>query len=235
MTYTYKLARRLAISRHVGMVHVLALLAACAGETTAPDSSGNATTTPVAPAGPVGFRVLPGTVTVETQQKIRFRGEIRTLRGEVYSPRLTWESSGGVIDSAGNFSAEAEGTYRVIGRGDGRGRELTQRPDTSVVLVVRPRPGLVEVRVTPREPQLTPGQTLAFSVIGRLANGKEAPIGVVWTATGGSIDPAGVYHAGSTPGNFSVIASNTGRTVADTVDVRIVQSTDTLPTPTSDP
>ena len=38
MTYTFKLARRLAISRKLSMVTALILLAACTGETTGPDA-----------------------------------------------------------------------------------------------------------------------------------------------------------------------------------------------------
>src|SRR5919106_4343550 len=112
MTYTYKLARRLAISRNFAMLHVLILVAACAGDTTEPEVPA-IPSTPSAPAAPSGFRVLPGTVTIETDQRIRFRGELRTLRGHVSSPQLSWEASGGRIDSVGNFSATLPGTYRV--------------------------------------------------------------------------------------------------------------------------
>ena len=38
MTYTFKLARRLAVSRHFGVLTTLVLLAACAGDSTAPDT-----------------------------------------------------------------------------------------------------------------------------------------------------------------------------------------------------
>src|SRR5688572_14642514 len=116
MTYTYKLARRLAISRDLAMLTVLALFAACAGETTAPDTPAPPSASD-APRAPVGFSVLPGTVTIETNQRIRFRGEMRSLRGRMHLPRLSWEASGGSIDSVGNFSASRPGTYRVVGRG----------------------------------------------------------------------------------------------------------------------
>ena len=236
MTYTYKLARRLAISRNLAMLSVLVLLAACAGETTAPEAPATPTS-PAAPHTPAGLRVLPGTVTIETKQRIRFRGEVHTSRGRVSSPRLSWEASGGSIDSLGNFFATKPGTYRVVGRGSGRARAHLHRPDTSLVLVVRPRPGLDAIKVTPRSPKLEVHQTLAFTAIGRLANGTDAAIGVNWTATGGTIDPAGVYQAGSSPGSYVVIATNTGGTVADTVPVRIsaAETPDSTPVPPPDP
>ena len=240
MTYTYKLARRLAISRKLGMVTTLVLLAACAGETTAPEAP-TIPNPPAAPSVPVGFRVLPGTVTIETDQRVRFRGEVRTLRGQVYAPSLVWEASGGTIHRDGTFSAAKPGTYRVVGRGEGRveerGRAHHQRPETSVVVVVPMRPGLVDIQVKPRGLEIEPGATRTFTATGRLGNGSEAPIGVVWSATGGTIDPGGVYRAGDAPGVHRVIATNTRGTIADTVKVTITALTppDTLRAPAPDP
>jgi hypothetical protein len=139
MTYTYKLARRLAISRDLAMLNLLVLLAACAGETTAPEATADPST-PAVPNAPVGFQILPGSVTIETNQQIRFRGELRMLRGQVLAPQLIWEASGGSIDSSGQFSAAQPGTYRIVARGRSRGRGLPLRPDTSVVLVVPAQP-----------------------------------------------------------------------------------------------
>lgn len=236
MTYTYKLARRLAISRDLAMLHVLVLLAACAGETTAPEAPPTSGT-PAVPHAPGGFRVLPGTVTIETNQHIRFRGEMRTLRGQVFAPRLIWEASGGSIDSAGRFSAPKPGTYRIVARGLGRGRAQPQRPDTSVVLVVSRQTSLIGIRVTPRSSNLDAGETRSFTAVGRLANGGTAPIGVIWTATGGTVDPAGVYQAGSVAGTYRVIATDTRGTLADTVKVTVSApvTPDTVPDPTPEP
>jgi hypothetical protein len=243
MTYTYKLARRLAISRDLGMLTVLVLFAACAGETTAPETP-NSSTVSDAPRSPVGFRVLPGTVTIETNQQIRFRGEVRTLRGRVSSPLLLWEASGGLIDSAGNFSASHPGTFRVVGRGRGGERMRMERLDTSVVVVVARQPGLKSIKVTPQLRELQAGQEQAFTAVGQFANGTTAPIGVNWSATGGTIDPGGLYQAGSAEGTYRVIARNTRGTVADTVEVGIIapvtpdpipNPTDSVPDPTPDP
>jgi hypothetical protein len=66
--------------------------------------------------------------------------------------------------------------------------------------------------VTPRSSQLSPNETLAFTALGRVSNGTNAAIGVNWTATGGTIDPAGGYQAGSTVGTYVVIAANTSGT-----------------------
>jgi hypothetical protein len=212
------------------MVTVLVLLAACAGETTAPDGS-TPSTPPSAPDSPVGLRVLPGIVTIETNQRIRFRGEVRTLQGQVYAPTLTWEASGGSITPTGTFSATTTGTYRIIGRGHSRGR--MHRPDTSVVVVVRALPNLKGVEVSPRQASLEAGQKRTFTAMGRLGNGTRAPIGVSWAATGGTIDPAGAYVAGDVAGTYHVIATNVGGTLADTAEVTIAAPVVADPEPTS--
>jgi hypothetical protein len=224
------------------MLTALALVAACAGETTAPE----APATPNAPASPTsdaGFRVLPGSVTIEINQRIRFRGEFRTpFRGQVYQPTLIWEASGGSIDSRGTFFSTRAGTYRIVGRGHHRGtRGHHQRPDTSIVVVVPRQPGLLGIRVTPRAPRMGPGEKRTFTAVGRIDDGKTAPIGVNWSASGGTIDAGGVYRAGDQAGTFRVIATNTRGTHADTIPVRIRSSETsdttggTTPDPTPDP
>ena len=61
MTYTYKLARRLAISRNLAMLNVLVLFAACAGETTAPEAPANPDypcRSPMLPWGSASYRAM---------------------------------------------------------------------------------------------------------------------------------------------------------------------------------
>ncbi len=236
MTYKHKLARRLAISRNLAMVNALALLAACAGDTTAPEAPA-IPGIPASPSAPLGFRVLPGAVTVEVNQPVRFRGELQSFRGQVFSPPLAWEASGGQIDSSGTFHAGRPGTYRIVGRGKHAGRNHPQRPDTSIVIVVPRQPQLLSIRVTPRGPRLDAGEERSFKVVGRLNDGSTPPIGVVWTATGGTIDPSGVFRAGHRSGTFKVVATNTAGTLSDTVRVKVVEAevADTTPSPNPDP
>jgi hypothetical protein len=222
MTYTYKLSRRLAILRDLTVLPVV-LLAACMGETTGPESTSNAI-----PVTSIAFRVVPSAVTIETNQAIRFRGESKTRRGESYPSQLSWETSGGAIARDGTFSSDRAGTFKVIGRGRGR-----QRPDTAIVVVVPPLRNLVSLQVSPETATLEAGATHRFAAIGHLANGLTAPIGVNWSATGGTIDPSGEYTAGRTAGTYQVIATNVLGTLADTASVSIT-ATD-APAPEPDP
>src|SRR5215217_7873929 len=99
MTYTFKLARRLAMSRKLSMVSALLLLAACAGDSTGPDATSNPTQSPPT----AGVRIVPRTVTIEAGQQVRFRGE--SLRGRDLIQSLNWTTTGGTITANGTFSA----------------------------------------------------------------------------------------------------------------------------------
>lgn len=210
MTYTFKLARRLAVSRNFLVLTALALLAACMGDTTAPDA-----VSPGSASNPVSLQVVPRSVTIETNQRVRFRGQTRNARGERVSTTVAWGATGGSINADGTFSSTLTGTFKVIGRGRG-----WRHTDTSVVTVVPPA-DLARLAVTPDSATLTAGTSAAFSATGYLADGTAVAAGVNWSATGGTIDPAGVYTADSTTGKFRVIATNTDGTLADTVTVNV--------------
>ena len=217
MTYTHKLARRLAISRKLGLSTAFALLAACAGDSTAPEAPGdpNAPSAPASPSAPLGFRVLPSAVTLEVDQSFRFRGELRTSRTGLRMPPMRWEATGGTITNDGTFSARRPGTYRVIGR------SRIHRPDTSVVVVVPRQPKVQRLLVTPRTPEMVIGRKRTFTAVGRLPDGTNTAIRVNWSATGGTISQAGVYEAGDTAGTYQVIARSLRGGHSDTIKVAV--------------
>jgi hypothetical protein len=220
MTYTHKLARRLALSRASARLTVLVLLAACAGDATAPAPDQPAgPTAPPSGGGDHGFRVLPGSMTIEVNQRIRFRGEFNSARGHVRQLPMHWKATGGTVEVDGTFYASKPGTYRVIGRILSPQRKL--KPDTSLVAVVKRQPDLVAIQVTPRTPTLAVADRRTFTAVGRLPDSTNTAIAVKWRATGGTITEAGIYSAGDTPGSYQVIATNRRGTLADTVPVTI--------------
>lgn len=211
MTYTFKLARRLAVSRDFAMLASLALLAACAGETTtAPDGAESI------PAQAAVLSVYPRKVTAETNQPVRFRGNLRNLRGDTLTTVIAWAASGGTMNADGTFASTTAGTFKVIGRGRG-----WKQTDTSIVVVVPPGRDVASIAVRPGTVSLTPGQSQAFTAAAYLADGSRTTAGVNWTATGGDIDAAGTYTAGAGAGSYRVIATNTAGTLADTAAVTI--------------
>ena len=140
MTYTFKLARRLAVLPKLAMLTALALFAACMGDTTAPEAGSTSSSDT-----PVALQVSPQSVTIETGQRVQFRGHTRTDSRRTSVPiAVTWEASGGTILADGLFSSASVGTFKVVGRG--RGHKLT---DTSIVVVVPPPTDLVRIAVAP--------------------------------------------------------------------------------------
>jgi hypothetical protein len=219
MTYTHKLARRLALARESAALTVLIMLAACMGDTTAPATDQPATPTQPPGAGDRGFRVLPGSMTIEVNQRIRFRGEFSNARGHVRQLPMYWKAVGGTVESDGTFYASKPGVYRVIGRI--RLADRQPQPDTSVVVVVKRQSNLAGILVTPDAPTVPVGEQRTFLAVGRLPDSTNTAIAVKWKATGGTITEAGVYRAGDAPGTYKVIATNRPGTVADTVPVTI--------------
>jgi hypothetical protein len=237
MTYTFKLARRLAVSRAFSNLPVLLLFVGCAsGDTTSPDNSPN----DVPGSGiyawrprestPVTLLVSPSSVTVETNQLLQFRASGRNRAGDNVVAPVTWSTTGGTILPDGRFSAASVGTYQVTGVTRTRdGQDLVQ---TSSIAVVRRQAKLKAVNVTPGSATLAPGVSQTFAAIGRLAGGDTVAIGVNWSASGGTIDAGGLYVAGDTVGTFRVIAIKNAGTLADTANVTI--SAPPSPPPPSD-
>jgi hypothetical protein len=236
MTYTFKLARRLAVSRNFIMLPALLVIAACSSDATAPEGPTEI------PSGseewrsrdiiPVTVQVHPSTVTIETNQLINFRAHGLNRAGDSVAAAVTWSTSGGTILPDGRFSAAAIGTYTVVGLNRVRG---TLQQDTSLVYVVRRQTQLAGVEVSPASVTLAPGVSQTFTAVGRLVGGSVVPIGVNWAAGGGSIDAGGTFVAGDTAGTYRITATNTAGTLADTVTVTITAPPAPPPPPAPTP
>ena len=241
MTYTFKLARRLAVSRTLGMLPALLLFAACSGgDATAPENSAN----PLTPGStsdprfrhtvPVTVSINPRRVTVETNQLIRFFAQGTTSVGDTIGAAVVWSASGGTILSDGRFSAAATGTFMVLATSQERERDQ-ERVDTAIVQVVRRQPLLKSISISPGATTLTPGLNQTFLATGYLNDGRAVPVGVRWTATGGTIDAGGTYIAGDTAGTYQVIGTNTHLPISDTAVVTIGAPEPPPPPPPSEP
>jgi len=241
MTYTFKLARRLAVSRTLGMLPALILFAACSGgDATAPDSSpahpltsGSQDDPRFRHIVPVTVRINPSRVTIETNQLIRFQAQGTTAAGDTIPAAVQWSANGGTVLSDGRFSAAATGTFMVVARSAEERQQ--ERVDTAVVEVVRRQPMLASLAIAPGTTTLSPGLSQTFLVTGYLKDGRAVPVGVRWSATGGDIDAGGNYVAGDTAGTYQVIATNTRLTISDTALVIIGAPAPPPPPPATPP
>ncbi len=232
MTYTFKLARRLAVSRTLA----LTVFAACSGgDATAPDgspahpwTSGSQNDPTFRQTVPVTVSISPRKVTVETNQLMRFLAAGTNSAGDSVGVSVDWSSTGGTILPDGRFSATATGTFMVIGRLPQREQD---RVDTAMVEVVRRQISLASIRIAPGSTTLAPGLSQTFLVTGYLKDGRSTPIGATWSATGGTIDAGGHYVAGDTAGTYHVIARHITLPLADTAIVTISAPTPPPPPP----
>jgi hypothetical protein len=78
---------------------------------------------------------------------------------------------------------------------------------------------LVGIRISPDRAVVSPGQTIAFKASGVLSDSSLRPIAVAWAATGGTIDSAGLFTAGSATGAYHVVGTEPTLGIADTAAV----------------
>jgi hypothetical protein len=152
MTYTFKLARRLAVLRSVALVSGMLLGAACAEDTTtAPGDGAPITPTPVPldnsnqvdPTSSVTtamtatlrkIYLAPANVSIKTYRTAQYRWYARTMSWDSVPVNVTLTATGGTITPSGLFTAgKVAGTYRVIAT-------LGHFADTSVVVLTAAPP-----------------------------------------------------------------------------------------------
>lgn len=81
---------------------------------------------------------------------------------------------------------------------------------TVTISVASVGPGITSIILTPSVVSLAPGAIQQFSAEGRDPSGPPVAIAPVWSATGGSINQAGRYAAGSVTGQYTVTANSNG-------------------------
>ena len=201
MTYTFKLSRRMAVSRASGMSFLLLLALACSSDLQ--ENSDPALADEASTLGRV--EITPAHVVAEVGQTVRLtaRREVRTsvdyparragTRTWAPATDVQWSVTGGTITTEGEFSANVVGSYKVVGKGRG------PKKDTTVVEVV-PRPkDPVALTVDPDTALLAGGASRTFVAKAILRDSSLADVGVTWQATGGTIDAGGVFVAGPRP------------------------------------
>lgn len=148
--------------------------------------------------------------------------------GDSVALSIDWSAHGGSITPTGRFSASTSGRYWVRATDRPTRRGLPERVpplSDSVRIVVLPgTPRVTGLTILPDTVSLTPGGTQPFTAETDWSDGTTRPSVATWSATGGSVSNSGVFSAGSTPGDFVVIATDTSG-LADTAAVTIAPAT----------
>lgn len=134
---------------------------------------------------------------------------------------VTWSlqegSAAGTITSGGVYTASTPGTYHVLATS-------VADPTKSATMTVTAQPP-VALSLSPTTATLLPGQSATFTL-----TEPSGEIGVLWSATGGTVTPgpgSGTYVAPATPGVYTVTAVSTPdptRQVTATVTVNAIDS-----------
>ena len=207
MTLVTKLAACRPVSIHFPALAILTLTACSAGEVLSP---------PKAPSGYITKIVLtPDKQTTTVHKVVHLQAFAKSSTGDSVPVHVEWSASGGMVDSTGAFSAAQPGTYQVVGTLPSG----SVPPDTATISVLAAMAGVV---LKPDSATLQPGGTVSFTVSGRLTDGSLTPIdGALFSASGGTITPAGSYTAGTQGGAFQVIAKTSDGLFADTSIVKV--------------
>ena len=84
-----------------------------------------------------------------------------------------------------------------------------------------PPPPVASIDVSPGVATLAAGDSLDFSAVAHSADGSPLSVTLAWASTGGVMSVGGLYHAGTMPGTYYVIANTGDLSVADTAFITI--------------
>jgi len=157
--------------------------------------------------------VLPDTVLIDPLGSWQFDVFGRDRAGDTVQVSVDWSASAGSITSSALYTADSSEDDVTVTAA------LTASPSLRSTAFVR-KNRVVQLILQPGAVSLMPGATQGFSVRGVRRRGDTVDVSASYTATGGSINSAGIYTAGSVPGTYSVIARR--RALADTAVVTIL-------------
>jgi hypothetical protein len=131
MTFTYKIARRLAVSRLASFASIalVSVTQACSGGDADPLGPSTPADQPSA-----ALTLSPQATVAQPNQPIQFAAFSRTEAGDSTPAQVEWSATGGAILPSGRFTATAPGTYSVIARN----RATPDQIDTAIVTVSPP-------------------------------------------------------------------------------------------------
>jgi endo-1,4-beta-xylanase len=172
-------------------------------------------TDPPSPPTLTRLVLTPASVTLARGATSQFAVSGKWSDSSTTVPAVTYSATGGTITAGGLYTAgTTAGAFRVIAAHQGG-----TLADTSTVTVTPPT--LVRLVLTPASITLAPTGTTQFVVSGKWSDSSTTVPAVTYSATGGTISVGGLYVAGTTGGNFRVIATHQGGTLADTSTVTI--------------
>ena len=170
---------------------------------------------------PAVIVVTPTQESVSPGEAVLLHASGLNASGQPVAVEMDWTATGGTLltltDSTAQFSAALAGSYTVRGRG----RKPPHPTDSTTIVVTQPVSPIVSIAVSPSSATLATGAVQAFVASASRQDGTTLVPSVSWSATGGTITQSGIYTAGTTAGNFRVVAVQQGGSLADTSAVTV--------------
>lgn len=161
--------------------------------------------------------VTPSAANVTTGAGLAFSATAVLSDSTRVAADVRWSSTGGTIDSLGQFRSTVTGVFSVVAVAKQNGVA-----DTATIEVIPPPRIVQSIEVNPGVDTAFLGRTVAFTATARLSDGTTVTPAVSWTATGGSISAAGLFTAGSLTGAYRIIVRDTVSGLADTAQVVVL-------------
>ena len=162
--------------------------------------------------------ITPSSVALATSQSVQLRARGHTKGGGTRDVQVSWSATGGTIDGNGLYTADTS-------VGDVDVTATLDSPHLTASAKIRVRGSLKQIVLVPGDATLGTTGSLQFQAYGLTSNSDSVDITPAYTATSGSISPAGMYTAPASAGTAQVIATavvrRNGQTVADTSQVTI--------------
>ena len=177
--------------------------------------------TPPPPPTLSGVTVSPGSVSIDQGDTQQFTATGVMSDGTTQSVSVAWSALGGSISSGGLYTAGSiDGSYTVTATETATG--LSGSANVTVTDPSAPPPTVVQIVIQPGSTSLYQGGSQQYSCHAVMSDGTtQTGMTVNWSATGGSISPAGYYTAGNSNGNYqvTVVDPASGMSATSSVDV----------------
>jgi hypothetical protein len=169
------------------------------------------------PSNVARLEVRPREAIVQVEQPRRFTAVATNAEGKELAVEIKWGVKGiGRISPNGVFRAGEKGVATVTAR-----VPRTDAEAAAKVTVTEAVTAAAHLEVRPRRLLLRPGSIARFEAVGYGLDMRRVPCTVVWSATGGEINPRGVYIPGSKPGRYQVTARVPGADLKATATIEI--------------
>ena len=182
--------------------------------------------------------VDPTSATLTQGDSRTFTATARNERtGRACSGSTTFTSTDNSISPAGVYTARTPGTATVTAAFRGRGQRLSATSNVTVNRAPPPAPAptplpagpcLNALDIRPDTATVLRGETVQFTASARTCAGSDTTVAV--TYTGGNVDQAGLFTAGTDTGRVQITGTVTagGRTLTDVSNIRVVPLRSTI-------